>query len=61
MVSGIWRITLEFLLLKIGITVPVIPGIMPLQSYASFQRLTKLCGTKVPTQLLLDLEPFKVN
>ncbi|KAH8117002.1 MTHFR-domain-containing protein [Phellopilus nigrolimitatus] len=42
-----------------GIDVPVIPGIMPLQSYASFLRLTKLCGTKVPPQLQLDLEPLR--
>ncbi|KAL5529588.1 hypothetical protein ACEPAG_5573 [Sanghuangporus baumii] len=42
-----------------GIHVPVIPGIMPLQSYATFQRLTKLCGTKIPSQLNLDLEPIR--
>ncbi|THH12009.1 hypothetical protein EW145_g283 [Phellinidium pouzarii] len=41
------------------ITVPVIPGIMPLQSYASFLRLTKLCGTKVPPELHLQLEPLR--
>ncbi|KAI5117470.1 hypothetical protein M0805_007175 [Coniferiporia weirii] len=42
-----------------GINVPVIPGIMPLQSYASFQRLTKLCGTKVPPELQLRIEPLR--
>ncbi|KAF5380910.1 hypothetical protein D9615_004169 [Tricholomella constricta] len=36
-----------------GITVPVIPGIMPIQTYSSFLRLTKLCGTRVP-QYILD-------
>lgn len=44
-----------------GINVPVIPGIMPLQSYASFMRLTKLCGTKVPPKLHLDLDPIRVS
>lgn len=40
---------------------PVIPGIMPLQSYGSFQRLTKLCGTKVPAQLEHDLDAIRVG
>lgn len=44
-----------------GITVPIVPGIMPLQSYASFLRLTKLCGTKVPPKLHLDLDPLRVS
>jgi len=42
-----------------GVHVPVIPGIMPLQSYGSFQRLTKLCGTKVPAQLEHDLDAIR--
>ncbi|CAA7271526.1 unnamed protein product [Cyclocybe aegerita] len=31
-----------------GIRVPVIPGIMPIQTYSSFARVTKLCGARVP-------------
>ncbi|EAU88825.2 methylenetetrahydrofolate reductase [Coprinopsis cinerea okayama7 len=42
-----------------GITVPIIPGIMPIQTYATFARLTKLCGTKVPSTLEADLLPIK--
>ncbi|KAF9647343.1 MTHFR-domain-containing protein [Thelephora ganbajun] len=42
-----------------GITVPIIPGIMPLQTYASFLRLTKLCGTSVPPSILADLDKIK--
>ncbi|PVF94840.1 methylenetetrahydrofolate reduct [Serendipita vermifera] len=34
-----------------GIKVPIIPGIMPIQTYASFVRLTNLCGTRVPQSL----------
>ncbi|EDR14910.1 uncharacterized protein LACBIDRAFT_244474 [Laccaria bicolor S238N-H82] len=41
-----------------GITVPVIPGIMPIQTYASFVRLTKLCGTRVPACITEDLAPI---
>ncbi|KAH9484119.1 Methylenetetrahydrofolate reductase 2 [Psilocybe cubensis] len=31
-----------------GIDVPVIPGIMPIQTYSSFSRVTKLSGARVP-------------
>ncbi|KAF8077711.1 methylenetetrahydrofolate reductase-domain-containing protein [Lyophyllum atratum] len=41
-----------------GITVPVIPGIMPIQTYSSFLRLTKLCGTRVPQHIMDALAPI---
>jgi 5,10-methylenetetrahydrofolate reductase len=44
----------------LGITVPVIPGIMPIQAYTSFLRVTKLCGTHIPDQIHADLESIKV-
>jgi 5,10-methylenetetrahydrofolate reductase len=47
--------------LRLGISVPVIPGIMPIQTYASFLRVTKLCGTHVPDQIHADLESIKVR
>jgi hypothetical protein len=45
----------------VGITIPIIPGIMPIQTYATFARLTKLCGTKVPQELEEALTPLKVT
>lgn len=43
----------------IGITIPILPGIMPIQNYQSFRRMTNLCKARVP-QLILDaLEPIK--
>ncbi|OBZ65691.1 Methylenetetrahydrofolate reductase 2 [Grifola frondosa] len=42
-----------------GIQVPIIPGIMPIQTYASFLRVTKLCGTRVPSSLMSDLVPIR--
>ncbi|KAI0672842.1 methylenetetrahydrofolate reduct [Trametes maxima] len=42
-----------------GITVPIIPGIMPIQTYASFLRMTKLCATRVPPSLMSDLVPIR--
>jgi len=38
-----------------GITCPIIPGIMPIQSYAGFQRMTGFCKTYVPQEILDDL------
>ena len=43
-----------------GITVPIIPGIMPIQTYASFLRMTKLCGTRVPPKMMHELVPIRV-
>ncbi|KIL69922.1 hypothetical protein M378DRAFT_69203 [Amanita muscaria Koide BX008] len=38
-----------------GINVPIIPGIMPIQTFSSFKRITKLCGTKVPASVSGEL------
>ncbi|EMS25377.1 methylenetetrahydrofolate reductase (NADPH) [Rhodotorula toruloides NP11] len=38
------------------ITIPIIPGIMPIQNYLSFRRMTNLCGTHIPPQILDDLQ-----
>jgi methylenetetrahydrofolate reductase (NADPH) len=42
-----------------GIECPIIPGIMPIQSYSSFIRMTEFCGTKVPQSVLDLLLPVK--
>ncbi|KAI0807792.1 MTHFR-domain-containing protein [Fomes fomentarius] len=42
-----------------GITVPIIPGIMPIQTYASFLRMTKLCATRVPPEIMHELVPLR--
>merc|ERR1719162_2330698 len=42
-----------------GITIPILPGIMPIQSYGGFVRMTSLCKTKLPPSLMEDLEPIK--
>ncbi|KAF9014000.1 methylenetetrahydrofolate reductase-domain-containing protein [Cyathus striatus] len=41
-----------------GINVPIIPGVMPIQTHASFLRLTKLCGTRVPPSVTSVLGPI---
>ncbi|KAJ3028244.1 UNVERIFIED_CONTAM: hypothetical protein HDU68_002112 [Siphonaria sp. JEL0065] len=42
-----------------GVTIPIIPGIMPIQAYAGFQRLIGREKTFVPPQVLADLEAIK--
>jgi methylenetetrahydrofolate reductase (NADPH) len=42
-----------------GITIPILPGIMPIQSYAGFNKMTTLCKTKVPPSFPERLDPIK--
>jgi methylenetetrahydrofolate reductase (NADPH) len=42
---------------KHGITLPILPGIMPIQNYQSFRRMTSLCKTSVPQDVWDRLEP----
>jgi len=37
--------------IKAGITAPIIPGILPIQSWAGAKRFAQRCGTSVPTRL----------
>ncbi|CEH12264.1 5,10-methylenetetrahydrofolate reductase [Ceraceosorus bombacis] len=39
-----------------GITIPIIPGVMPIQNYTSFRRITGLCKIQVPQELRRRLE-----
>jgi methylenetetrahydrofolate reductase (NADPH) len=42
-----------------GVLVPIIPGIMPIQSYASFSRMTEFCKTKVAASVYEELGPVR--
>ncbi|KAG0000719.1 hypothetical protein BGZ80_008236 [Entomortierella chlamydospora] len=42
-----------------GITVPILPGIMPIQNFGGFTRMTTLCKTFVPDRIKQALEPIK--
>jgi len=44
---------------EIGITCPIIPGIMPIQNYQGFHKMTTFCQTKVPQEILDKLEEIK--
>lgn len=39
-----------------GVSVPVIPGILPIQSLESLRRTLALCGANIPGNLYLELE-----
>ena len=42
-----------------GITVPIIPGIMPIQSYQGFHRMVNMCKVAVPEYIITKLEEIK--
>ncbi|KAF1330216.1 Methylenetetrahydrofolate reductase, partial [Globisporangium splendens] len=46
---------------KAGITCPIIPGIMPIQNYGGFVRMTSFCNTYVPEEITAALKPIKDN
>jgi methylenetetrahydrofolate reductase (NADPH) len=46
---------------KVGITVPIVPGIMPVLSLKQIQRFTAMCGTTLPATLLKRLEAAGEN
>lgn len=43
-------------LTKLGVKVPIVPGIIPIGSAAQIKRITDLCGAKLPVGLVAKLE-----
>lgn len=41
---------------RIGIDVPIVPGIMPITNLAQLDWFTRFCGATVPMRLRLELE-----
>jgi methylenetetrahydrofolate reductase (NADPH) len=44
---------------KVGIDVPIIPGIMPITNWATLLRRTRFMQTRIPPEWLETLEPIK--
>jgi|SRR5579871_1731010 len=42
-----------------GITVPIVPGIMPLTNFEQIERITRMCGATMPMRMRLELERRK--
>ena len=43
---------------KLGVAVPIFPGILPVQSAAQTRRIASLCGAKLPKAMMDGLERF---
>jgi len=41
---------------RLGIAIPILPGIMPITSYPQLRRFTEVCGASIPGPLLSRLE-----
>lgn len=45
-------------LVKLGVTVPICPGILPILSASQVRKFTTMCGARMPAPLLEKLENF---
>ncbi len=41
-----------------GITVPIVPGIMPITNYANLRRFSEMCGAEIPRWIAKSLQDF---
>lgn len=46
---------------KMGITVPIVAGIMPITNVTQIKRFVSMCGAKIPHKLLLRLEAVETD
>ena len=44
---------------RVGINVPIVPGIMPITNIEQLERFVRLCGATVPMRLVLQLERYR--
>jgi methylenetetrahydrofolate reductase (NADPH) len=46
-------------LTKLGVTVPLVPGIVPIQSAPGIKKFTQMCGAKIPPALAARLDALE--
>jgi methylenetetrahydrofolate reductase (NADPH) len=44
---------------KAGITIPIVPGIMPITSFTQIKKFTQMIGATIPKYLVEKLEPYQ--
>jgi len=44
---------------RVGINVPIVPGIMPITNIEQLERFIRMCGATVPMRLVLQLERYR--
>ncbi len=42
-----------------GVTVPIVPGVMPISQYAQLRRFSDLCGAEIPRWIAKRLEAYR--
>ena len=51
----------DYLSTKLGVTVPIFPGILPILSAGQIKRFTTMCGARMPAPLLSRLAELEGN
>ena len=46
---------------KLGVTVPIVPGMLPILSASQIKKFTTLCGAKIPATMMSKLEELSEN
>jgi methylenetetrahydrofolate reductase (NADPH) len=43
---------------KLGVNIPIVPGIMPITNYSNLKRFSEMCGAEIPRWIAKRLEGF---
>ena len=43
---------------RAGVTIPIVPGIMPITNYSGLKRFSETCGAEIPRWMMMQLRDF---